>query len=343
MRVAVVGAGVAGNLAAIEAQARGWDVTLFNDPTAPRCAATAAGMLAPLAELESAKDVIFQTGMRSLDLWPALLERLPKPVQFLRNGSLLIAHRSDLPLLRRLIMLIERRSGRKVALLSPDAVHELEPDLPQVHGIYLPEEAQIDTGAFLDAAAAFVTANCATRIAHVTRCGAGEVESENGIERFDWVFDCRGIGAKREMKDLRGVRGEIIAVHAPGVSIGRPIRLVHPRYHCYVVPRPDHVYLVGASSIEAEDFSPISVRTTLELLSALFAVQPEFAEARIIRTDVNLRPAFPDNEPRTEHSAGLTRINGLFRHGYLLAPALVHDAIEAVAGKEVTEAELVAH
>jgi glycine oxidase len=332
MRIAVVGAGLAGNLVAIEAEARGWDVTLFNDPTAPRCAATAAGMLAPLAELDSAKDLVFRLGMRSLDIWPDFLARLPRPVRFLRNGSLLVAHRSDLPLLRRLIMLIERRSGRKVELLSSDEVHQLEPDLPQCHGIYLPEEAQIDTDAFLIAADLFAAEKCTQRRVKVVRCSAGTVHTGDGSETFDWVFDCRGIGAKSEVTDLRGVRGEIITVHAPEVSISRPIRLVHPRYHCYVVPRPDHVYLVGASSIEAEDLSPISVRTTLELLSALYAVQPEFAEARILETEVNLRPAFPDNEPRVEHADGLTRINGLFRHGYLLAPALVSDAVAAVAG-----------
>jgi len=345
VKIGVVGTGVAGCVTALEAIARGWDVTIFDDPIAPRCSSTAAGMLAPLAELEEADDTIFRLGMRSLDLWPRLLGRLEHPVFFQREGSLLIAHRSDLPLLRRVIMLIERKVGRRVELLSAADVQTLEPDLPRFHGLYLPEEGQIDTQGFLESAESFLAGRCEMRKLRVARTRAGEVETDSGtpngtIARFDWVFDCRGIGGRREMPELRGVRGEIIWVHAPGVSLRRPIRLVHPRYHVYVVPRPDHIYLVGASSIEAEDLSPLSVRTALELLSALYAVQPEFAEARIVRTDVNLRPAFPDNRPRTEHDDGITRINGLFRHGYLLAPAVVEDAVSGVANGSASEVAL---
>jgi glycine oxidase len=278
--------------------------------------------------------MIFSLGMRSLALWPALLEHLSSPVFFRREGSLLVAHPSDLPILRRIIMLIERKLGARIEVLSAAGVQQLEPDLPHLHGIYLPEEGQIDSQGFLEAAARFLAKRCDVQSVRVVRTAAGEVTTDGGgVAQFDWVFDCRGIGGKREMTDLRGVRGEILWVHAPEVSIRRPVRLVHPRYHVYVVPRPGHIYLVGASSIEVEDLSPLSVRTALELLSALYAIQPEFAEARIVKTDVNLRPAFPDNLPRTEHQNGMTRINGLFRHGYLLAPAVVQDAIAFVASQ----------
>jgi glycine oxidase len=50
-----------------------------------------------------------------------------------------------------------------------------------------------------------------------------------------------------------------------------------------------------------------------------------------VHTETNLRPALPDNLPRIEREDGLTRINGLFRHGWLIAPALVQDALEALA------------
>jgi glycine oxidase len=52
----------------------------------------------------------------------------------------------------------------------------------------------------------------------------------------------------------------------------------------------------------------------------------------------NLRPALPDNEPHTHIEPGLLRINGLFRHGWLLAPALVQDALVAL-GLDATEKE----
>jgi glycine oxidase len=126
---------------------------------------------------------------------------------------------------------------------------------------------------------------------------------------------------------VRGVRGEVIGLHAPGHGLTRPVRLLHPRHRVYVVPLPGDVVLVGASEIESEDRSPASLRSVIELLAAAHSVIPALAEARIFALDVNLRPALPDHAPRTDHAPRLLRINGLYRHGWLLAPALVDQAL----------------
>ncbi len=137
----------------------------------------------------------------------------------------------------------------------------------------------------------------------------------------------RGLGARADLP-LRGVRGEVLWLHAPGLVLRRALRLLHPRWRVYLVPRPQDIVFVGATEIESEDRSPISVRSALGLLSAAHSVIPELAEARIVHTETNLRPALPDNLPRIDAARGLTRINGLFRHGWLLAPALVEEALE---------------
>jgi glycine oxidase len=134
-------------------------------------------------------------------------------------------------------------------------------------------------------------------------------------------------GTGASMQTVRGVRGEVIWLHAPGVALQRPVRLLHPRHRVYVAPRPDDVFVVGASEIESEDRSPVSLRSAVELMAAAHSVLPALAEARIVHMESNLRPALPDNEPRIHHTPGLLRINGLFRHGWLLAPALVQDAL----------------
>jgi glycine oxidase len=131
---------------------------------------------------------------------------------------------------------------------------------------------------------------------------------------------------------VRGVRGEVLWLHAPGVQLQRPVRLLHPRHRVYIVPRPGDLFVVGASEIESEDRSPVSLRSAVELMAAAQSVIPELAEARIVHMEANLRPALPDNEPRTHAEPGLLRINGLFRHGWLLAPALVDDALVQWAG-----------
>lgn len=142
------------------------------------------------------------------------------------------------------------------------------------------------------------------------------------------VFDCRGLGASALFGNLRALRGELIWLHAPEVKLQRPIRLLHPRYSLYIVPRPNNIYLIGASEIEAADYSPISVRTTLELLTAAYYVHSGFAEARIVKTVTHCRPTLSNHLPLVNYAEGIMAINGLYRFGYLIAPALV-DAILA--------------
>jgi len=127
---------------------------------------------------------------------------------------------------------------------------------------------------------------------------------------------------------VRGVRGEVVRVHSPELALSRPIRLLHPRYPIYIAPKPDGVYVIGATQIESEDTSPTSVRSALELLSALYSVHPAFGEARILEMVTQCRPALPDNLPEIRWDGGrLIRINGLYRHGYLMAPAVMDAAL----------------
>ena len=83
------------------------------------------------------------------------------------------------------------------------------------------------------------------------------------------------------------------------------MRLIHPRWPLYVIPREDNLFMLGATSIEAEDWG-VSVRSALELLGAAYAVHPAFAEARIVEFRFRPRPAFPDNLPGASPSARTT-------------------------------------
>ena len=135
------------------------------------------------------------------------------------------------------------------------------------------------------------------------------------------MIDCRGLSARDEQPELRGVKGEMIIVETGEVELSRPVRLIHPRWPLYVIPRGDNRFMLGATSIEAED-TGVSVRSALELLGAAYAVHPAFAEARIVEFGSGLRPAFPDNLPRITIGRNRIAVNGLYRHGFLLAPAL---------------------
>lgn len=338
--IGIAGAGLLGRLLAWRLGRAGHRVSVFDPACGPeptfdgRQAAgfTAAGMLSPLAELDNSSADIAALGWRSLALWPGIVAAMRSPAHFSANGSLLLAHRSDLAAAQRVLArLASAAPGTPRAQpLSMAQLGGLEPALHGAsHAWLLPREGQIDpVGALrsLHAEAQDVRWHWSRRVSAVD---PGALVLDDGTQqRFDLVFDVRGVGARPQLP-VRGVRGETIWLHAPGHGLTRPARLLHPRHCVYLVPRPGDIVLVGASEIESEDRSPVSLRSAVELMAAAHSVMPALAEARIQRLDVNLRPALPDNEPCTEVVAGRVRINGLFRHGWLIAPALVEDALGA--------------
>src|SRR5690606_11343143 len=64
------------------------------------------------------------------------------------------------------------------------------------------------------------------------------------------IVDARGLAARDELPDLRGVRGEMLVLRCPEVTLTRTVRLLHPRIPLYVVPRGDGVYMIGATMLE---------------------------------------------------------------------------------------------
>lgn len=354
MHIGIAGAGLLGRLLAFELARTGHSVEVFDPAPGPQAPGggvyaagwTAAGMLSPTAELESADGNVFALGLRSLELWPGIVAALGQPVELHQRGSLLLAHRGDEGAARRVVDLLQHKApaGHAPQALDTAALRELEPSIHgAVHAWLLPHEGQIHS---VQAMAALAhAAHAAGANFHwgvtVQRLQAGEIHTPQGLQKFDHVFDVRGTGARPAQADrapgdgftpeVRGVRGEILWLHAPGIQLQRPVRLLHPRHRVYLVPREGDHIVVGASEIESEDRSPISLRSTVELLAAAHSIIPELAEARVIHSETNLRPALPDNLPRVEQSAGLVRINGLFRHGWLIAPALVEQTLKDLA------------
>lgn len=337
MRIGIAGAGLLGRLLAFQLARAGHEIEVF-DPAAhgeaPGAAGwTAAGMLSPVAELECANEEVFALGLRSLALWPGIVVALPLPVELRVQGSLLLAHGGDEGSARRVLDLLARRVPQAHAPepLTQQALRELEPAVQgPAHAWLLPGEGRIHTVQCMQALAAGAHGVQWHWSSEVRQVEPGQLHTGSGIRRFDHVFDARGTGARPQLP-VRGVRGEIFWLHAPGVALTRPLRLLHPRHRVYLVPRAVDLVVVGASEIESEDRSPVSLRSTVELLAAAHSVVPELAEARLVHSEANLRPALPDNLPLLHTQPGLTRINGLFRHGWLVAPALVERALKEIA------------
>jgi len=298
----------------------------------------------------------------------------PGPAAFHQRGSLMVAHGSDLGAARRVLARLDQPVPGQPVAASPQALdrvalQNLEPCLHgsagPLHAWLLPGEAQIDTVrtlSRLQAQAVGVNWHWGQRVTEV-KAGRMEVVAatsaplphtatraqqhkpdltisssfpEPQTHRFDCVFDLRGLGARPALP-VRGVRGELAWLHAPGLGLQRPVRLLHPRHRVYIVPRADDTVLVGATEIESEDRSPVSLRSAVELMAAAHSVIPGLAEARILRLDRNLRPALPDHRPVVHVETGLVRINGLYRHGWLLAPSLVDEALHQLGWPALPE------
>ncbi|HEY0955405.1 MAG TPA: FAD-dependent oxidoreductase [Roseateles sp.] len=330
--IAIAGAGVMGRLLAWQLARAGNRVTVADPaagPAEPGAAAfTAAGMLSPLAEQEHAEADVVALGWRSLALWPAIAAALGQPGLVRTEGSLLLAHGGDTGTAQRVLA----RLGDGPEALNPAALQMLEPALaPDLKAWWLPGEGQLLPRELLQA---FVEQT--PEVDWLWGCRATSVQPHRVVlddgRRLDadLTIDARGLGARPELPALRGVRGEILWLHAPGVALNRPVRLLHPRHRVYLAPRPGDLIVVGASEVESEDRSPVSLRSAVELMAAAHSVLPVLAEARIVHLETNLRPALPDHRPCLVHEPGLLRINGLFRHGWLLAPALAEQALRHV-------------
>ena len=348
--ICIAGAGLMGSLIGWRLARQGYRVCLFeadavesssamtSHTTAVHSAAayTAAAMVAPFSEL-LCSPAVFRMGKQSLALWPKLLQDLAADtgarIDFRADGTLMVAHPADNGLLDEMERCFTRHNiGVKQGIVwqNRQQIAALEPLLAEQfqRGIWLKPEGHLENRRLLAllhqaivAMGGQIRANSPVSYdASDPVCG-WRVNQQRHPATL-WI-DCCGVGARPWRPQLRGVRGEVIWIEAPDVVIQRPVRLLHPKYHLYLVPREQGRYILGATEIETQDRSPVSVRSALEMLSALYALSPALAEARVLELSTNLRPALSHHEPEITATAGNLAINGLYRHGFLLSPALL--------------------
>ena len=337
----VLGAGLMGRLLAHALATAGHSVTVHEASGEDGTGAAdrvAASMLAPLAESAITEWPVVDMGQYSLARWPVLIQQLPAPVFFQQQGTLMLWHRQDALQARMLVDKLRINCKQLPESCSPqntdrERIQVLEPELSDKfqQGLFLPGEGQLDNRQLL--AGLLQSLQQLQVDLHWHSPQQLEDVIAQSQQPNSWVFDCRGIGASYDWSQLRGVRGEVIRLHAPDVNITRPVRLVHPRYPLYIAPKPAHVYVIGATEIESDDTSEASVRSTLELLSAAYSLHSGFAEARILEINTQLRPALKNNLPEIRRvSERCLQINGLYRHGFLIAPAMLDATLGLMQG-----------
>ncbi|RMD95394.1 MAG: NAD(P)/FAD-dependent oxidoreductase [Alphaproteobacteria bacterium] len=305
--ISVVGAGVAGLCAATALAERGLAVEVIEPEGAPApVSLLAGGMLAPFCEGESAPEAVVRMGLSAADWWEA------HGAEVQRRGTLVVAPARDAAELDRLARLTQGHEWVDPGALEPDLAGRF------ARGLFFGAEAHMDP--------------CAALATLRARLKARGVRFHAGPARGR-IVDCTGWAAAAHLPELRAVRGEMLTLRAPEVKLSRTVRLLHPRFPCYIVPRGDGHYMIGATMVESARSGPVTARAVMELLSAAWTVHPAFAEAEITATGAGLRPAFPDNIPAIRRAGERILLNGMYRHGFLCAPHLA----EALAGELAEE------
>lgn len=309
--ITIIGAGVAGLWAAYALSERGITPRLIDRHGAPGahgCSWWAGGMLAPFCEGATSEPAVIRHGQQAAADWAGVTDVAQK-------GSLVVTLARDRAELDRFA-----RRTTDHARVSGDALAALEPDLAQQgrEALYFATESHLSPRRAL-----------ADLVAALARRGITVEQGEaTPADIPGTVLDCRGLAA--DTPGLRGVRGEMVMLRTDDITLCRPVRLLHPRHPLYIVPRGDGVFMLGATQIESARRGPVTARALLELLSAAYALHPAFAEAAVIETGADLRPAFADHVPRVIRQGRVLHLNGLFRHGYLLAPALARQVADFI-------------
>lgn len=313
-RIIVVGAGVAGLCCALELSEKGHAVEVVERGRTLGdgcCSWMAGGMLAPWCERATTEPVVASRGAASIGWW---IRHFPGTV---RKGSLVVAQPRDSGELTRFAERTENFEW-----LDGERLAELEPDLAGRfrRALFFAGEGHLDPRRALAA-----LAEALRQRGVPIRFG---VDFSIARSAHDLMVDCRGLAARDALEDLRGVRGEMLVIRSRDIDLSRPVRMLHPRIPLYIVPRGGGVFMIGATMIESDARGGPTVRSAVDLLNAAYALHPAFGEAEILEINADVRPAFPDNLPAVRHKDRILYANGLYRHGFLLAPALARDVAE---------------
>jgi glycine oxidase len=353
--VAVLGAGAIGAAIAWRCAQRGLSVTVV-DPHPDRGAwRTAAGMLAPITELEYTETPLLRLNLDSLARYPAftadLFDATGRDTGYRGDGTLEIAwDGADLAALRDLHTFLgslglpsQLLSGREVRSLEPSLASGLPGGLlaDTEHHVHprLQHEALLDAGRRLGVttvvgdAAVSITGDRVDglRLDDGSRLAAPHVVIAAGA----WSGRVRGVPPEA-MLPVRPVKGQTLLLRLPGASrLGHVVRAKVKGNAVYLVPRDGGRTIVGASVDEAGFDQQPRAGAVYELLRDAQSVVPELGEAVLDEISTGLRPGSPDHAPLIGPSGpdGLIVATGHYRNGILLTPVTADLVAGALAGE----------
>jgi glycine oxidase len=325
--VAVVGGGVIGLAVAWRAAQRGLR-TLVLDAGEDGAWRYAAGMLAPVTELEFGERALLDLGLRALGGFPGFCAELG--VELHLTGALVVARDRDEA--EELEQLYEYRQklGLAVERLRPSQARRAEPALaPTVRlALDVPGDGAVDPRKLVAA------------LADAVEAAGGEirrerVEDPRALPARQVVIAAGAWSGKLGEMPVRPVKGQIMRLRDPRGEdlVSRTIRTREG----YLVPRGGGHYVLGATVEERGWDTAPTAGATHELIRDLAEVVPGVLELEIEELGAGLRPGTPDNLPVIGAAHGVIWATGHYRNGVLLADVTAHAVAELLAGKPLPD------
>lgn len=343
--VLVIGGGIIGLAVAWRTAQRGLAVTLVDPAPGHGAAQVAAGMLAPVTELQYGEEPLLRLGMASNERYAAFAAELEEftglSTGYRRTGTLAVALDSDDREELRELHGFHQRLGLDSHWLTGRECRRLEPMLaPGVRGgLHVTDDHQVDGrrlgAALVDACERTGVVLHRSRAAEllVTAGRATGVRLETG-ERLNTDQIVLAAGPQSHLLPglppgvlpaIRPVKGQILRLRIPELYapfLSRNVRAVVRGQHLYLVPRADGELVVGATTEEQGYDTTVTAGGVYELLRDAHELVPGITELPLVETGAGLRPGSPDNAPLLGPTAlpGLIAATGHYRNGVLLTP-----------------------
>lgn len=343
--VLVVGGGIIGLGVAWRTAQRGLGVTLVDPAPGGGAAQVAAGMLAPVTELQYGEEPLLRLGMASNERYAAFAAELTAltglDTGYRQTGTLAVALDSDDREELRELHGFHQRLGLASHWLTGRECRKLEPMLaPGVRGgLHVTDDHQVD-GRRLSAA---LVEACTRAGVRLHRASAAELLVTGGRASGVRLDDGEQLSADRivlaagphshllpglpedVLPAIRPVKGQILRLRIPDAYapfLSRNVRAVVRGQHVYLVPRADGELVIGATSEEQGYDTTVTAGGVYELLRDAHELVPGLTELPLVETAAGLRPGSPDNAPLLGPTAlpGLVAATGHYRNGVLLTP-----------------------
>lgn len=351
--VVIVGAGLAGLPVAWELQRRGARVHVVDrGHPGQGTSRVAAGMLAPITEVEPDDPVHLRLGQLARERWPAFVDDLRSAtghgIAIRTHGTLAVARDRDEAEALDRFRGICARFGLPVERLMPSAARKREPALaPTLRlALEIPDDAAVDPRTVTAALAAAVRARGGTietgvevaRVVLQDGRAVGVERADGGVIRAGVVVLAGGAESARfagvpefARVPVRPVKGQLLVLRdprGPGM-VERVLRFGTG----YLVPRDDGRYVLGATTEERGFDRAVTAWAVHDLLRDGAELVPGVLDLELVETLVGWRPTTPDGLPAVGPARdvdGLWWATGQHRNGVLFASitgALVADAL----------------